>query len=287
MKIGLMTDSPCDLPQDLVEQYQVQVIPAIVVIDGKPYRDGLDITRTDYYQRLPGLRKSPTTAAPSPADFLVHYQHLLAMGCDHVLGIFTSERLTAIPNIARKAAELLDGNKVTILESGSLSLGIGFQVLAAAEAIENDLPLSEVLAAVYSTRNRLRVLAALDTMEYVRRSGRVPAPVAALGGLLKIKPVVELREGVVRPVSAERTTSHATELLRAKLEALGPLERLAILHTNAEGRARAFLNSLMASPTRLNLPREILFVNVTTVIGTHVGPNGLGFAAVTANLSPK
>lgn len=281
MKIGLLTDSPCDLPEDLLEQYQIQVIPAVLIIEGKPYLDGVEITREEFYKQLPTMRTSPSTSTPSLGDFSRYYQQLLNAGYDHVIGIYTAEKLTSIPNIGRKAAEGF-GGRVTVLESGSLSLGIGFQVLAAAEAIDegNDLP--QVLAAIQSTRARLRVMAALDTMEYVRRSGRVPAPVAALGGALKVKPVVELREGLVLPVGLERTTRHATEALRKKLEELGPLERLAILHTSAEERAREFLAGLMSGPTRLQIPREIRIMNVTTVIGAHIGPNGLGFAAVKA-----
>ena len=116
-------------------------------------------------------------------------------------------------------------------------------------------------------------------MEYVRRSGRVPNAVAALGGMLHIKPVVELREGEVKPINASRTTRQATEKLFALLTALGPLERLAILHTNAQESAKEFIATLM-SAHRKSIPRDILIVNVTTVIGTHVGPNGLGLAAV-------
>ena len=139
------------------------------------------------------------------------------------------------------------------------------------------MQLDEVLALVQSVRERIKVYAALDTIEYVRRSGRVPQAVAALGGLLSIKPVVELREGVVKPVGAPRTTRKATEKLMNLLTELGPLERLSILHTNAEPRAREFLSCLTGS---LPIPAEIPIINVTTVIGTHVGPNGLGFAAV-------
>ena len=122
-------------------------------------------------------------------------------------------------------------------------------------------------------------MAALDTMEYLRRSGRVPAAVAALGGLLSIKPIVELLNGEVKPLNAVRTTRQAGSYIHKALKDLGPLERLAILHTNAEHRARQLLDELMETVSQ-SIPRDIMMVNVTTVIGTHVGPNGLGFAAV-------
>ena len=278
MRIGLVSDSPCDLPADLVERYNIEIVPAILILEGQSYLDGVDITRAAFYQRLPALRSAPTTAAPSPAVFAGHYQKLLNAGCDHVIAIFTAEKLTSMSNIARSAATEFPG-QVSVLESGSLSLGIGYQVLAAAEAIQKGLQLQEVLAAIQSTRERLRIYAALDTIEYVRRSGRVPHAVAALGGLLSIKPVVELREGTVRALGAPRTTRQATEKLHNLLIELGPLERLSILHTNAEHRAAEFLERLNAAPGAA-LPADIRLINVTTVIGTHVGPNGLGLALV-------
>ncbi len=281
MSIGLVTDSPADLPADLAARYKIEVVPATLVMGADSYLDGVEISREQFYARLPQTVPHPTTAAPSIGDFTARYQQMFASGCEHIIGIFTAEKLTSIPNIARKAAEDFAG-KITVIESGSLTLGVGFQVVAAAEAIEKGLNLASVLAAVRSTRKRVRVYAALDTMEYLRRSGRIPASVAALGGLLSIKPVVELREGEVKPMGAPRTTSKATEKLYSLVARLGPLERLAILHTNAEARARDFLQKLLAEYSRF-LPTDIPVLNVTPVIGTHLGPHGLGVAAVIKN----
>ena len=116
-------------------------------------------------------------------------------------------------------------------------------------------------------------------MEYLRRSGRVPGAVTLLGGLLSIKPLIELTDGQVKTIGAVRTTRQADERMLNFLLKGGPLERLAILHTNAGPRARSLLNELMQRASQ-SMPRDILFINVTTVIGTHVGPNGLGYAAV-------
>ena len=278
MRIGLVTDSNSDLPDDLIQRYQVEVIPNTLVLDGLPYLDGVEISRSDFYNRLPDLRQTPTTAAPSQTEFSARYRKLFAAGCEHVIGIFTAEKLTAIPNIARLAAAETPG-KVSVIESGSLSMGVGYQVLAAAQAIEHGQPLAEVLRQVQSVRERIKLYAALDTLEYMRRSGRVPQAVSALGGLLKIKPVIELREGVVRPVDAPRTTGRATEKLISLLVELQPFEHLTILHTNAGARAREFLERIENMPG-LPLPEKPLIVNVTSVIGTHVGPNGLGIALV-------
>ena len=276
MKLGIVTDSTCDIPQFLIEQHELEVIPCILVIDGKEYVDGKDITREEFYRQLPVLKTQPTTAAPSIGDFSTRYDSLLRGGCDHVLSIHAAGALTSILDIARQAAgEYPD--RVTCIDSTSLSLGLGFQVLAAAEAAE--LGRQAALDAVKSAHRRLQVFAALDTMEYLKRSGRVPATVAMLGSLLSIKPLIELTNGEVKAVGAARTTGQANQRLSKFLLEGGSLERLAILHTGAEARAREFLNELMQNASQ-SVPRDILMVNVTTVIGTHVGPNGLGFAAV-------
>ena len=276
MKLGIVTDSTCDIPQFLIEQYELEVVPCILVIDDKEYVDGKDITREEFYRRLPALKTQPTTAAPSIGDFSTRYDSLLARGCDQVLSIHAAGALTSLFNIARQAtSEFAD--RVTCVDSTSLSLGLGFQVLAAAEAAE--LGLQAALAAIQSAHRRLQVFAALDTLEYLKRSGRVPATVAMLGGLLSIKPLIELRNGEVKAVGAVRTTGQANERMSRLLLEGSSLERLAILHTGAEARAREFLNELMQTSSQ-SVPRDILMVNVTTVIGTHVGPNGLGFAVV-------
>ena len=276
MKLGIVTDSTSDLPQDLIEAHALEVIPTLLVLEGKEYADGKGISREEFYTRLPGMKNLLTTAAPSIGEFTARYQKLFELGCDHILSIHAALQLTTIVNTARQAAAgFLD--RITVLDSGSLSLGLGFQVLAAAEAAENGL--KAALAAVASTRERIKVFAALDTMDNLRHSGRVPYAVAALGGLLSIKPIIELTEGVVKPIGAVRTTRQANERMASLMKAGGAMERLAILHTGAERRAREFLDRMMREISQ-SIPRDILMVGVTPVIGTHVGPNGLGFAAV-------
>lgn len=276
MKIGIVTDSTADIPPYLVEQHEIRVVPTILVLEGKEYADGTGISREEFYNRLPALQTPPTTAAPSMGDFATPYETLLSQGCDHVISIHAASQLTTIVNVARQAAKEFP-DRVTCIDSGSLSLGLGFQALAAAE--ESELGLRSALEAIESTKKRLQVSAALDTMEYLKRSGRVPGAVATLGGLLSIKPMIELKDGEVKPISAVRTTKQADERILNFLLELGDLERLAVLHTNAEPRAKHLLNELM-NRVRKSIPRDILFVNVTAVIGTHLGPNGLGFAAI-------
>jgi len=163
-----------------------------------------------------------------------------------------------------------------VIDTGQLTLGIGFQVLAAAEAAARGADLKAILAAVANTRMREKVAAVLDTMLYLKRSGRVHWAKAAIGGLLNLKPLVEITEGKVESLGAARTTHQGHQRILEMLLELGKLERLVILHTNAEHRARQLLADLKTDLV------DVPLVNVTTVIGTHVGPNGLGFVAVKA-----
>jgi DegV family protein with EDD domain len=276
MKLGIVTDSTSDLPKYLIDQYELEVVPSILIIEGKEYADGIGISREEFYRRLPSFQTQPTTAAPSIGDFSTRYDSLLTRGYGHILSIHAPGTLTTIINSARQAAQDFS-EKITVIDGLSMSLGLGFQVIAAAEAAE--MGLQAALDAAESTRKRLQVFAAFDTLEYAKRSGRLPAAFATIGGLLNIKPFIELRNGEVKPSGVARTTKQANEKLMSLLLEGGPLERLAILHTGAEPRAKEFLNMVMQKASQ-SVPRDILMVNVTTVIGTHIGPNALGFAAV-------
>jgi DegV family protein with EDD domain len=275
MKLGFVTDSTSDLPQEWIRKYNIEVIPAIVVIGNQSYMDGKGLTREEFYTRLPAMKNPPTTAAPSIGEFGKHYQRLVDKGYDHIISFHPPANYTGLPNIARMAASDFDG-RVTVLDTGQLTLGLGFQVLAAAEAAEQGKDLKDVLAAVQSTRERALVMAALDTMEYLRRSGRVNWAAATVGTFLRLRPVIKLHEAKVERVGFTRTFKEGFDRMFDMLAELGKLERLAILHTNAEAHARELLAAL--NPDLPNVP----LVNVTTVIGVHVGPNALGFAAVKA-----
>jgi len=273
MKFGIVTDSTSDLTQEMIDRHGIRVVPVIVVIDGQGYADGSGLTREEFYTALPRMKTPPTTAAPAPGEFGACYEKLLVDGCDHVLSFHPPFALTSIGEVARTAANEFNG-RVTIIDTGQLTLGLGFQALAAAESAEKGEPLEGVMAAVKGTRMRIRLVAVLDSLLYLKRSGRVSWAKAALGGLLNLKPLISLSEGKVENLGAARTTRQGHERVLEMLLEVGRLERLVILHTNAEGRARQLLADLKTDLA------DVPLINVTTVIGTHVGPNGLGFVAV-------
>jgi DegV family protein with EDD domain len=274
-EISIVTDSTADLPDALTNEYGIQVVRNIIILNGKSLEDGKDITREEFYDRLPHINPAPTTSTASPGTYYEVYKNLIDHNTKKILSIHAPSSLSGIYNAASTAAKMF-GNRVEVVDSGQVSLGLGFQVLAAAEAIRKGDRLESILNLLERMQSRIGIIAMLDTLEYVRRSGRVSWARARLGNLLQLKPFIELRNGVVSSLGESRTRSRGIIRLKGFLSKLGSLQRLAILHTNAESDAESFLNEMQIE---LNYPP--LIVNVTTVIGTHVGPNGLGFAAVT------
>ena len=271
--ISVVTDSTSDLPRELAARHGIRVVPTNLIVAGKSYEDGTGFTREDFYTRLPEISPPPTTAAPSSGTFGQVYTELFAQGTEQIVSIHAASQLTAIYSAARIAAESFE-NRVHVVDSSSLTLGLGFQALGAAEAIAQGASLPDILHIVENTRRRVRVIAMLDTLEYLRRSGRVSHLRAALGEVLRLRLFVEVRDGQVVPLERIRTRNKALARLGDLLQSLGPLERFAMLHTNAEADARKFI--------RKHYPDSFL-VNVTPVIGAHVGPNALGYAVVLAD----
>ena len=275
MNIAIVTDSTSDVPLELAAAQKITVIPAILVIDGKSVVDGEGISRKDFYEQLPSMKTLPTTAAPSSGAFENIYESRLSQGASQVLSIHIASTLSGILNAAQAAARSF-GKRVHVLDSEQVSLGLGFQALAAAEDAAQGLTLEQVIQRIVELRQRLHLVAMLDSLEYVRRSGRVSWAKASLGSLLQIKPFLRVKDGSVSQLGEARTRHKGIERLRQMLGALGQLERLGILHTNAEPEAQPILTEF----AHLSQHPPLL-VNVTSIIGAHIGPNALGFVAVT------
>jgi len=274
MDIAIVTDSTADIPQDLLQNFRINVVPNWVIINGKSLVDGEGISRQEFYEKLPSLGTPPTTSTASPGTFQQLYENLLNQGAQKIISVHAASQLSGIYNAANTAAQVFE-NQVFVIDSGQITLGLGFQVLSAAESIAAGDQFDNVIKLIDNLHDRARVVAMLDTLEYLRRSGRVSLAKARIGNLIRIKSFVELRNGEVHSLGETRTRTKGIARLKEMIIKLGPLERLAILHTNAEADAHQLLEDLNPQ-----LPTQPIVVHVTTVIGTHVGPNGLGFAAI-------
>ena len=277
MKIGIVTDSTSDISAQEAAANQITVIPAILVIDGKQYIDGKGLSREEYYNRLPTLSPPPTTASPSSGTFASTYQKLFSNGVEKIFSIHVSQKLSGIVNAAEIAAQNFN-DRVKVIDSGQLSLGLGFQVLGAAQAAINGTSIEKIHETLKNIQQRLRVVAMLDTLEQLKRSGRVNWLRSSVGSLLRVKLFLEVKDSEVLRLGETRTRSKGIRRLTDMIESAAPYEQLAIVHTNA--REEAFQLAEKFSSLVSNPP---LIRNVTTVIGTHVGVNAIGFISIRAD----
>lgn len=273
MKIAIVTDSTCDIPNELVDFHLIHVVPNILVMEGSSVEDDRDFSRREFYERLPEMSSFPTTSTASVGRYEREYQEILSTGIEQIISIHCSRQLSGIFNAATTAAKSFPG-KVTVIDSQFVSLGLGFQVLEAAEAIANGSSMAGVIDLLNQVRENLRLIAMLDTLKFLQRSGRVSWAQASLGSILKLKPFVEVEDGLVQNIGQERTRRKGLARMLEYMQSPYPLKRFAMMHSNAEEDARRLLERF--SP---QLPTEPLVVFATTVIGAHVGPNGLAFVA--------
>jgi DegV family protein with EDD domain len=275
LTIRIVTDSTGDLPADVADRHGIGVVPIYINVGEESYLDGIDLSREDFYARLPDLNPAPTTALPGPALFIQTYQRLIDEGATEILSVHISRELSGVVNMAQLAAQDVPV-PVTVVDSGSLSLGLGFLAQAAAEAAAGGASMAEILALVEDQRRRTHVFAMLDTLEFLRRSGRMNRVLATVGGWLHLKPLLKMTDG---HATAERILSGEASVRRllALLEEALPLERVALVHTHALEKAQA-----LRDRAQHLLPHgDLLSVDITPVLGAHLGPGAVGFACVT------
>ena len=275
MNIRIVTDSTCDLPAEIISKYDITVIPLHINVGEKTYLDGIDLSRTEFYEQLPNYEPSPKTAAPGIEVFTQTYQHLMHEGANALLSIHISETVSATVNSAHTAAQEFTGIPVTVLDSSQLSMGTGFLVEKAAQMAQAGRPMDEILSALQELKKRTYVFASLKTLEYLRRSGRMNFAIAKFGELLQIKPLLHMNMGKAT-AHRTRTQKRATERLLAWLAEYAPYEKLAILHAGVQEEAEVLYEQV-----RSFFPQNIVpIVQITPALGAHLGVGALGFACI-------
>lgn len=275
MNIGFLTDSTCDLPAETIARYKIEIVPLHINMGSEVFFDGVSITKEEFYRRLPDYDPAPSTAAPGVDLFIEHFEKLVQKGAKTILSIHLSEALSATVNSARLAAKEFTKIPVTVLDSSQLSLGMGFLVERAAQWAAEGLPLDEVVANLKDLMPRAYVFAALDTLEYLRRSGRMHIAVARFGELLRLKPLLSMNQG--NPEAHRvRTRQKAMERLFRWMDENAPFEQLAVVHAGVRDRAEA-----LREEAKKYLPDgEIIIQQITPVLGANLGVGALGFAAI-------
>jgi DegV family protein with EDD domain len=276
-RVRIVTDSTSDVPAEVAGRLQITVVPAYVQIDNRSFRDGPSpggLSREEFYTQLPAMSTVPTTAVPPAHEFATAYRSL-ADEAEEVIAIVVSTNLSGMYNVAHLGAQDVPELKIHVVDSEQITMGLGWMVIAAAEAAAAGQSAKEILSLVEDMKPRVRVYAVLDTLEYLRRSGRVSWARAKAAQVLRLKPIVEVIKGRVSELGRTRTRRRAVEQLIELVRSQAPLERLATLHTHTPG-----IEDFSRRLADLCLS-EIITVAVTTIIGAHVGPRGLGAAIVT------
>jgi len=278
MSVKIVTDSTCDLPDSIIAEHDISLVPLYINIGDESYVDGVDISREEFYRDLPSYDTPPMTASPAPETLRNIYQRLADEGATAILSIHISVSLSGTLNAARLAARDVTSIPVRVLDSDQLSMGTGFLVEAAAKAAEAGRSVGEIVDMVKEKTQRTHVFAALDTLEFLQRSGRMSWAVSRLGNLLKIKPLLKMNRGNPE-VEKVRTHRRAMDRLVELVSDLGPLEELALVHTSAPEKLeelRERIKHLLPSD------EEPIRAQATPVIGAHIGPGVVGVACVAA-----
>jgi DegV family protein with EDD domain len=275
--IKIVTDSSACLPADLVQQHDIHVMPLKVLFGDKAYREGIDLSNEEFYRMLAEAEALPTTSQPSAGEFFNLYSKLSKDGHE-IISIHISSKLSGTISSVQAAKEMLPKDRITIVDSASTAMGLGLMVLTAARAAARGKTTAEIVAAVEKMIPQMNVIFAVDTLEYLQKGGRIGGAAALVGTLLKVKPILCLKDGRVEPLDKVRSKRKAlARLLEVIEERVGPGTpvQVAVLHGQVPDEARDLEQEARA---RFNCT-ECYFAELGPVIGTHTGPGVVALVA--------
>ena len=277
MTVRIVTDSACDLRGDEVDHFGIEVVPLSIRFGDKEYVDREELTVSEFYRLLEGSEALPETAAPAPGKFDAAFRRQLDAGATGVVCINLSAALSATMQSAQTAAdnlksEMPDAN-VHVVDSRSITAGLGSIVIAAAQMGEDGATAEEIVAAVEGLSDRTQVFGALDTLDNLKKGGRIGGAQALLGSMLSIKPIIDISSGEVEEAGKQRTRKKALGWLRDKLAEVGPVENLAVMHGDAPD-----IDVFLAMISDLVDTDSIRIELIGPVVGTHGGPRVMGIA---------
>lgn len=276
--VRIVTDSAANLPDDIVQQYNIVVVPLYVQVGATTYREGVNLSQEEFFARLPTANPLPTTSQPSPADFEEIFKPIVEAG-DEIVVVCISSKLSGTFNSARNAMLAMPDAPISVADTLSASIGEGLIVVAAARMAQAGKSREAIVARVEELAAKTLLVLTLDTLEYLRKGGRIGGAQAFLGGLLRVKPVIFIKDGKLEPGERARSRRKAIEqLVEMEVSRFGNQPLWACI-----GRASADdLDELEAQArARLNI-QELIRCDIGPVVGTHTGPGTLGIAAFPA-----
>jgi DegV family protein with EDD domain len=276
--VRVVTDSSCDLPDARAEELGIEIVPLTIRFGSEEYVDRVELSNDEFWRKVATSDVLPETAAPSAGAFEETFRRLADGGADGIICINLSSRLSATMQAAQLAAKAMKGTcRVEVVDSLSVSMGLGLQCINAAQLARNGEDLDAIVRATESQVLRTRLFGALDTLEHLRRGGRIGAAQALLGGVLSIKPVIEVRDGAVAEAGKVRTRSKSLRLLADKVAQATRPQQVFVFDAQAPDIGE-LVDMLSATVPR----NEIEFGTIGPVIGTHAGPRTIGVGWVDA-----
>ena len=279
--IALMTDSTCDIPEELIQQYGITIIAELVIWGDQTFRDRIDITPQAFYERIEKDPVMPTTTLPTPVEFEKAYKDAIAQGAKEIVMFTVSAAMSGTFQAAKQVADRM-GFPVHVVDSKGPTMSLGWQVLAAARAQEAGATVQEMIAAADKVREKLVQIVCLNTLEFLHRGGRIGTATKFLGTLLDIKPLVQInhKTGIVEPSGQARTRKKSIEVLIERffeqVQTANPIH-VAVMHGNALEEAQVIAERIRQTYA----PKELL-INITgPVLGIHTGPRALALCGYT------
>lgn len=277
MSIRIVTDSTCDIPVELVKKLNISVVPMTLIFGDEELRDGVDITSEQFFKRLARDEHHPTTAQPAAGVFRDTYERLIADGATEIVSIHVSSRLSGTLESARQGAAGLPV-RIILVDSQFASLALGVGVLQAARAVEGGVTAEQARGVAEDVFRRSHIFFTLETLEYLRKGGRLSRGQELIGSLLKVKPLITIAGGEVEVVGRVRTKQKAMEELVTRVAAMRPLRHTMALHATTPQDLTYLSERLRGiAPDATHVEGRI-----TPVVGVHVGPGAVGIGCVTA-----
>lgn len=275
-RVRVIGDSGCDIPEEIARSLDIDIVSLSIRFGDEEFTDRVDLSPTDFWKRCKASKVLPETAAPSPGAFQTAYERARADGCDGVIVLTISAALSATHQSALLGAQAMaERIAVRVVDTKAVTMAQGFITLEVAELARTGATLEQLVERAESLTSKVGVCAMLDTLEHLVKGGRVGGARALLGQVLSIKPLLELKDGVVAEAGRQRTRAKALTAIIAAAQSHAPLRRLALVHGDAQD-----LEALTALATQIPTEYPLIVADMGSVVGTHGGPGIIGLCWV-------
>lgn len=276
MAVKIVTDSTCDLPKKMIEELDITIVPLKVLFGEEVLRDGIDISPAEFYTRMAKEKDLPTTSQVNPGEFIEVFTDILDQGAE-IVGIFISSKLSGTYNSAVTAADVMNREGINIIDSLNASFGLGLQVIKAARLAKEGKPAGEIVEVIESTKGKVHLYGIIADLENLKKGGRLSSTGAFVGSVLGIKPLIAVADGKVIPIGKARGQKKAYKWVMAQLENQKidlNNQVISIAHAADPGAMKEFKQIL----TEKYEIKEIIEMDIGSVIGTHTGPGCVGIS---------